>query len=126
MSGKLAHFFLDMDMRCSHQGLQSILKKMKITIEDGDFIVFLNRRRNMIKMFCHGKEALLHYKKDDRQIDPGVIAYLPKYCGGNELDINGAIGEHLKDMLSRKRNRHVKKKTKEKNQIFKGRKKKKT
>lgn len=98
----LAHFFLDCDMRCSHEGLLAMIKKKKITIKEGEFIVFMNRRRSMIKMFCGHKGALMHWRDGNKQVDPGIIRYLPKYCGGNELDVTGAVKEHLEKMLKKK------------------------
>ncbi len=99
---KLAHFFLDVDMRCSHEGLWALLKKNKIKVGSDEFVIFMNRSRTKIRMFCGTKEALLSYQKDNRVIDPGVIRYLPKYAGGKELDIDGAMREYLKDVLKRK------------------------
>lgn len=100
--GKLAHFFLDVDMRCSHEGLWAMLKKKKIKVAEDEFVVFLNRKRSTIKMFCGGKDALMHYRKDGRVIDPGVIRYLPKYCGGKELDVDGAVKEYLQELMKRR------------------------
>lgn len=99
---KLAHFFLNQDMRCTHDGLAEVLKKKKIKVNDGDFVVFLNRKRNMVKMFCGGKAALLCYKKDNRVIDPGIIPLLPKYCGGDEMNIDAAVREHLLKLMRKK------------------------
>lgn len=96
---KLMHFFLDMDLRCNHIGLLEFLKKKKIKIGPDDFIVFMNQKRTMIKMLCKGKECLLHYKKDGRIFDPGIIKYLPKYVDGTEMNIDGAIKEHLEKIL---------------------------
>lgn len=104
---KLLHFFLDADMRCNHNGLKEFLKKKKIAFSSEDYIVFMNKRRNMIKMFCKGNEVIMHYRADKRIIDPGVIRYLPKYCDGKEMDVEGAIAEHLKDMLRRRGNSNL-------------------
>lgn len=103
MANILTHFFQDVDLRCSHDGLSELIRKEKIKIGEGDFVVFMNTSRTMIKMFCHGKDAILHYKKDGRVLDPGIVKYLPKYCGGTELDIDGAIREHLEELLARRK-----------------------
>jgi hypothetical protein len=99
---KIAHFFLNVDMRCNHTGLLDLLKKNNVTIGDHDFVVFLNKSRTMIKMFCQGEDVLLHYKKDGRVIDPGIIPFLPKYCGGKQLNVEGAIKEHLQTLMERR------------------------
>ena len=103
MTGSLLHFFLDVDMRCNHKGLAEFLKKNKIKFGEKDFIVFMNSRRNMVKMFCNGKKVLLHYRSETRILDPGVIRYLPKYCNGQKLDMDGAVSEHLQDVLRRRK-----------------------
>ncbi len=101
--GTLAHFFLDTDLRCSHDGLVAILEKKKITVDEGEYVVFMNSARTMVKMFCGGNNALLHYKKDGRVLDPGVIRYLPKHCGGNRLNMDEAVKEHLHTILKRRK-----------------------
>lgn len=100
---KLAHFFLDVDLRCSHDGLSQIIKKNKIQIGKNDFVVFMNQKRTMIKMFCQGEDALLHYKKDGRTLDPGIIRFLPEHCGGKKLNVEGAIKDHLTHLMKRKK-----------------------
>jgi len=101
---KLAHFFLNVDMRCGHKGLHELVKKKKIRMTANDFIVFLNTQKNIIKMFCGDQHALMHYRKDRGTIDLGVIKYLPKYAGGGELRMNAALKEHLLEVLKKKRN----------------------
>lgn len=99
---KLLHIFSGVDMRCSHVGLQLLLKKKKITMKETDFVIFLNNNRNLCKMFCGGTDAILYYHKDGRVIDPGVLQYLPKYCGGGKINMDAAIKEHLTDVLARR------------------------
>lgn len=100
---KLAHIFLDIDMRMGHEGLKEYLKKKKIKMREGDFIVFLNHTRTIIKCFCNSLDAILHVKNSDKRLDLGVIKYLPKYCNGPELNLAGAVEENLRDMMKRKK-----------------------
>lgn len=53
----LAHIFLNVDMRANHRGLIAFLKKEKIKIEKGDYIVFLNQKRTLLKMFCNSDKV---------------------------------------------------------------------
>lgn len=98
---KLLHFFLDVDMRCNHNGLLEILKQKKIKITENDFVVFVNRHKKMLKMLCKGKQALLHYRSDS-PIDLGVIRFLPQFCDGKEINIDGALKKHLTEVFERK------------------------
>lgn len=101
--GMLAHFFLDTDMRCSHIGFKKLLVKHKIKIKEGEFVVFMNSARTIVKMFCGGTDAILHVKNEGRVLDPGVIPYLPKYCGGKKLDLDGAVKEHLEELMKNRK-----------------------
>ncbi len=94
---------MNVDMRQNHKGLLEFLKKKKIKIKQGDYIVFMNGKRTMLKMLCNSEFAILHYKKDNRPIDPGVILYLPKFCNGTEFNVDAAREAHLRDMLARKK-----------------------
>ena len=98
---KLAHFFLNIDMRCTHEGLMAVVKKQKIEIKPGEFVVFMNRSRTMVKMFCGSNKAILHYR-GEKQLDPGIIQHLPKFCGGSEMDVASAVREHLHGLMKRR------------------------
>lgn len=102
---KVIHCFFDFDMRCNHNGILLFLKKKKIEITKDDFIVFMNTKRNMIKMICRGEKALLHYRSERRILDPGIIQFLPKYVGGGKLNIDAAVEENLIGMLARAKRR---------------------
>lgn len=99
---KLAHTFFDVDMRCSHEGLKKIVDDEEIEIKSGDFIIFLNSRRTILKMFCGSLEVILMYKKGDQPIDPGVIPLLPQYVGGGKIEMNKAMHKYLTQRLARK------------------------
>ena len=92
-------------MRCNHPGILLFLKKKRIKISEDDFIVFMNSSRNMIKMLCKGEQAVLHYRAGTRILDPGIIAYLPKYVDGQIMNVDGAIREDLEKRLARAQKR---------------------
>lgn len=99
---KLAHLFLDCDLRCNHVGLLALLKKEKITMTQDDFVIFVNAKKTHLKMLCKSETALLHYKAINQPIDMNVIRYLPKYCDGKTLDMDGALREHLETVFKKK------------------------
>jgi hypothetical protein len=105
MKNKLAHFFTDADLRCSHDGLWEQVLKKKIKVNEGDFVVFMNASRTIVKVFCGRKEMLLHYKDGSRVLDPGIIPHLPAFCGGGRINMDGAVGEHLREMIERRKMR---------------------
>ena len=101
MKNQIAHIFTEVDMRCNHLGLTKLITKHKIKI-GGQYVIFLNKARTMVKMFCKSPDVLLHYKKDGRVIDPGTLRYLPKYVNGSEIQMNKAVKEHLEDCFKRR------------------------
>lgn len=100
---KLAHIFLDVDMRLGHTGLKEFLKKKRVKMNDGDFIVFLNSSRTIIKCFCNSLDAILHVKNSDKRIDLGVIKYLPKYCNGAALDLDAAVADNIRNIMAKRK-----------------------
>lgn len=100
---KIAHLFLNVDMRMGHDGLKDLCRQKRVKITEEDFIVFVNSARTMIKCFCKGKEAIMHIKKEGKVLDLGIIKYLPRYCNGADLDIDSAIADNLRDVMKRKK-----------------------
>jgi hypothetical protein len=100
---KIAHIFMNVDMRNGHSGLKEFCKDKRVKITPDDFIVFVNSTRTMMKVFCKGSEAIMHLKKDGHKLDLGIIKYLPKYCDGPEIDIDKAIADNIKDVMKRKK-----------------------
>lgn len=84
MKNKVIQVFLDTDMRYSFHGLIQICTENKIKIEEkehGEFIVFLNTKRNYLKIIaCNGTEypILAAYQVPNRIIDLRIISHIPK------------------------------------------------
>jgi len=102
---KIVHCFFDFDMRCSHNGILEFLNRRKIKPTEDDFIVFMNTKRDTIKMLCKGKKAVLHYKSERAILDPSIVAYLPHYLDGATLNLEGTIRENLDSMLGSEKRR---------------------
>ncbi len=103
-SQRLAHIFTNIDMRMGHQGLKELLASKRIKMQEGDFIVFINTARTMIKAFASNLDAILFVKNgNNRRLDLGVIKHLPKYCNGPSLNLQGAVAENLKEIMTRRK-----------------------
>lgn len=100
---RLAHIFTGIDMRLSHTGLKELLKAKKIVMKEGDFIVFINTARTMVKAFASSLDAILFVKNGNQKLDLGVIKYLPRYCNGPTLNLAAAVENNLKDIMARRK-----------------------
>lgn len=81
---KLVQCFLEADMRCQHDGLAKIAKKMDLDVyalAKGQHVVFVNTALDRIKMFSHG----------------GVLSYLRMKSGKVNLETLRLIPEAFND-----------------------------
>lgn len=68
----------------------------------GEHVVFINKKRNRLKMLS--SDAMLTFLKmpDNRPIDLSVVSTLPNYFQGGTLNYNGAVKRVLEGALIRK------------------------
>lgn len=100
---RLLQVFLNVDLRCAHDGLAKVAKDNKIKIEDlepGEFVVFVNSHKNRLKLFT-ANGVLAYLKLKTGKIDLRTIALIPQaFKGSGRIDYDKAlkdmIDEHLK------------------------------
>lgn len=101
-SNKLIRVFSDTHLGNSHSGLAMIAKLKNIDIAKlslGEYVVFVNRKQNAVKMFAPGN-IIAHMKlPDSMKIDMRIIALLPKYFNGGQIRYSDALKEHIKKEL---------------------------
>lgn len=97
---KIVQCFLDADLRGGHNFLSGIAKKYGLilgNLTDNQFVVFINRRQNMMKCFVAGNT--ITFTKRDR-IDLLAIESLPQAFGyTGELSYDKALEISLKKRL---------------------------
>lgn len=102
MKNRLIHVFFNVDLRQSFTGLVKTLKsKTDRVMKQGDFVLFMNSKQDMIKMFCSSTNCLLQFKNEKGRINSQTIVDLPNYVQGNSLDYNSALRKVLTKKLGK-------------------------
>lgn len=106
-SNRLLRLFLDISMSSGHFGLSEIARAKGLDLANlklGEYVVFINKRRNALKMFASGN-MLAHLKLPEKQrIDMRTISVLPHYFNGGELKYDAALKDLLKKEFPNLRN----------------------
>jgi transposase len=73
------------DMRKSFDGLGGLVKQqMKLNLLSGDIFIFLNKRRNQLKLLCWDSDGLCLYHK---RLEKGTFE-LPAAKNGDALNLS--------------------------------------
>lgn len=100
--------FLDADLRGAHNMLSQIAKKEGLDLPNlgpNQFVVFINKRRNMMKCYVHGN-TIAHTKRERLELE--AISKLPQSFGyDGELNYDLAVQKHLEEKLFRPKPRSV-------------------
>jgi hypothetical protein len=85
------------DLRSAHDGLTKLAKSLKIPnpaeLEIGTFLVFVNRKRNALKIFAAGN-TVAHFKMPDGRImNVKILGLIPRFFNGKELKYDEALKE---------------------------------
>lgn len=93
-SNKILRVIFDSDMRCSHDGLRKIALKLKVKVDDltkGEFIVFINTKQTMLKIFAAGNTIAFFKTPDGKRMNMNVIPLIPTYFNGEEFKYDKAV-----------------------------------
>jgi len=103
---KIIQVFLNSDLRASHNGLDLVAKKNNVEtelIEDGQFLVFINRSKTMFKIFA-ANNTLVFHKSRSGMIDLRAIEELPKvFRSTHTIDFQAALKKVLLKEFEKKR-----------------------
>lgn len=94
IEARIVRYFADTHLGNGHNGLAKLAKKNGIDMEDlswGEFLVFMNSRQNMLKMFTRGGMIAHLRMPGGAKIDPRTIPLLPRFFSGGELRYDRAI-----------------------------------
>lgn len=87
------------NMQNGHAGLTKIASKVGVRIDQlglGEFVVFINTRKTMLKLFAPGN-TIAHFKTPDgHQLNMKVIALIPRFFNGKELRYDEALAEVIR------------------------------
>ena len=96
---KILQYFPDQDLRAGHLGLSVVANKAKIdtnSLGQGEFLVFVNRRRDKLKMYTGGNVVAYLKMPQGHRLDPRVIQHLPRHFNGAKINYDGAMRDVLK------------------------------
>lgn len=97
---KIYRCFFDTDLRNGHDGLTLLAIRNKINLkmlDHGEFVVFINRRRNALKLFA-ANNVIAHYRQS-HIIDLNTIRLLPTVFNGTEIKYDTVLEKVLKSKL---------------------------
>lgn len=99
---KITRVYLDIDLRCSFQGLrkQLVADGLKIDLlSKGSMIIFLNRAGTKFKLLA-GNDYLVYYNNGDRRIPLDAIKYLPSYFDGTTASFDKVVEKSIRAKLN--------------------------
>lgn len=98
----VAKVFIDIDMRLGLNGLSEYLSDKRVKVDASSMVMFLNRRKNQVKIMWASK-YVLSFRKDSGYITIDELKEIPRYFRG-PLFKNGTLENqvmgHLKESLS--------------------------
>ena len=103
MKNRVVRIFLDVDFRNQHTGLSLVASKHKVDVDalkDGEHLIFVNSKRNKIKMYSsRGVLSYLRLKKG--VIDLNTLVEIPK-CFSHNLSVSydKALTKVIKNKLN--------------------------
>lgn len=96
MTNRIVRYFPDTHLGNSHQGLADIASKHKIRVnalEIGEFVVFVNKKQNALKMFASGNVIAYLKTPDGRRLHPKAIGMIPNFFNGREIKYDAVLTE---------------------------------
>jgi hypothetical protein len=99
-SARVIRFFPEADLRCMHDGLRRLALEHKIDVlnlKPGEFIVFANRSKTMLKIFAPGNTIAVTKSPDGRRLDLNVIRLIPRFFNGSEFQYDKALQKLLEN-----------------------------
>lgn len=91
---KIVRVIFNADLRCSHTGLRVVADELDIQLDElrnGEVVVFVNAKKNQLKLFGP-MNSIVHFKnKDDSKIDLRVLAQIPRFFNGKEFNYSKAL-----------------------------------
>lgn len=85
---RLIRYIADADLR---QGYDGLSKKVPLAaLGKGEFVAFVNRKRDKVKL-CTGGDMVAYLRLKSGRLDPRTIQYLPEYFNGTTIEYDKAI-----------------------------------
>lgn len=107
MSGRVIQCYLNSDLRCSHDGLAEVAKKDKImvkSLEPGQYVVFINSKKDRMKVYASNNVLAYLRLEDGRRIDLNTVREIPRaFAASGRIDYDKALEKVVREGLEKKR-----------------------
>lgn len=104
MKPKIVAAIANVSMASGHDGLMQIARKLKYkpeAMEAGSVLLFINKKRDKLKMLDLSGTVLGYVKmKSGRQMPLEAIQYISQTFSGGQIDIDRAIAEFIKARMN--------------------------
>jgi len=96
MSGqnRLVGYVPDADLRLGYDGLNKKYHRYLVGLRQGEFVAFVNRAKNKVKLCTHS-DMLAYLRLKRGKIDPRSIQHLPDFFNGRTIDYDKALERSL-------------------------------
>jgi hypothetical protein len=95
---KLLELFLNVDLRCAHDGLAMVAKKRGIDVkklEPGQYVMFINCEKNRLKLFA-ANNIIAYLKLPHGKIDMRTLQLIPQaFHASGKIDYDSALKKIL-------------------------------
>ena len=91
---RIIRCFLNADLRGQHLSLSSLARAHKIRtdqLEPGSFLVFVNKRRTILKLFASNNVIAYYKTNTQRPVDLRVISQIPLVFNGLTINYDKAL-----------------------------------
>lgn len=96
---KIVRVFPNADLRNGHLGLAKLARNHQSVLEDGNFLLFINRRQSAFKLFT--SNLVTHYRSPRGRVMVEAIRYIPEAFNGTKFNFDKAIDLALTKALNK-------------------------
>lgn len=101
---KIVRYFADTHLGGGHKALSEIAKESGIDtakLSAGEYLIFTNTAMSALKLYAPGN-IVAYLKPPGGRLDPDLIASIPRFFNGTEIQYDKALKEKLTRDLSRR------------------------
>lgn len=110
MASHVLHIFWDVDLRCSHDGLEAHVKRHKKEysvdlkrLRRGEFVIFFNSAMSKVKLYAAHRVVAYTRSERNSRLDPQVISRIAEaFDATGEINYEKKLREVLLERLRNK------------------------
>lgn len=99
MSNRIVRVYPNVSMQYGHRGLRLMAKKEVDLLDQGNFLLFMNKAQTAFKLFT--RDLVVHYKHPRGRIDVRSLQYIPHCFGAGKFNFDVAVDKFLTKVLAK-------------------------